>query len=462
MLGFDRARGDNERTIGGTFDSLSVAPYRFLWVSMLCSIGGMQMQMIARGFLAYKIGGTVGSIALVSLGMGIPMIIFPLFGGAVADRFERRKLMILSQLATAGVALAIAVLVQTGAINLTYLFIGGMVQGTIFSFSGPARQSFIPEIVPQEKLMNAIALNNAGMNLTRIGGPSLAGLLIGVSWFDIQGVFYLQAALNIVALSLLFAMPAVDKRHGAAAGPQARSDGRRSTMTEDLVAGLRYVRGSPVLLTLLMMGIMPMLLGSSYQSFLPVFAKDVFGHGTRNASGLGLMSTMTGVGAIVGSLAVASLANYPRRTLLQLFAGVGYGLSMAFFAVQHDFIFALVALVCLGMMADFFQSLNATLVVSASDPEYYGRVMSLNMMSFALMPFGTVPLGYLSDWIGHTHVGSLELIGVQVTTFAAGLLITAFILAVTVFNPRYRKLEHDDIRHSAEASAAGVRAVAAP
>jgi MFS family permease len=445
LLGLE-SRDHNGTNVGGTFASLSIVPYRFLWIAMLCSFGGMQMQMIARGFLAYKIGGTAESIAWTSLGMGIPMLIFPLVGGAVADRFERRRLMIISQFATAVVAFVVAVLVQTGAINLWDLFFAGFVQGTIFSFSGPARQSFIPEIVPEDKLMNAIALNNAGMNLTRIGGPALAGMLIGISWFNIQGVFYLQAALNIVALSLLFVMPGVNERKGAAVGPSGQKISS-STMMKDLADGLRYVRSSPILLTLLMMGIMPMLIGSSYQNFLPVFAKDVFGHGDRNASGLGWMSTMTGVGAIFGSLAVASLANFPRRTLLQLIAGLGYGLSMAFFAVQHDFIFALAGLVCLGVASDFFQSLNATLVVSASDPEYYGRVMSLNMMSFALMPFGTLPLGYLADWIGHTSIGSLELIGVQVTTLGAGIMITLFILAVTVFNPQYRKMEHDDMRH---------------
>jgi MFS family permease len=459
LPGFEGAREGNEGTIGGTFAALSVAPYRFLWMSMLCSFGGMQMQMIARGYLAYKLGGTAGSIALVSVGMGIPMLIFPLFGGAVADRFERRKLMIASQLATAGVALTIAVLVQTGAINLTWLFLGGLVQGTIFSFAGPARQSFIPEIVPEDKLMNAIALNNAGMNLTRIGGPSLAGMLIGISWVDIQGVFYLQAMLNFVALSLLVVMPVAGYRRTltSAEGGLRDAEGGRSVIN-DLFDGLRYVRRSPILLTLLMLGIMPMLLGSSYQNFLPVFAKDVFGHGSRNASGLGLMSTTTGVGAIIGSLAVASLANYPRRTMLQLIAGVGFGLSMAFFALQHNFVFALTALVFLGMMSDFFQSLNATLVVSASDPEYYGRVMSLNMMSFSLMPFGTVPLGYLADWIGHTSIGSLDLIGVQVTTFGAGMLITVFILAVTVFNPSYRRMEQEDFRRAQRESMTRVQA----
>jgi MFS family permease len=462
LLGLHAA--DDSRTsagIGGTFAALSIVPYRFLWASMLASFAGMQMQMIARGYLAYKLSHSAGSIALITLAWGIPMLLFSLVGGAIADRLERRKLMIASQAATASVALTIALLVQTGMINMTYLFVAGLVQGTIFSFAGPARQSFIPEIVPEERLMNAIALNNAGMNLTRIGGPSLAGALIGISWIDVQGVFFLQALLNGVALTLLFFLPMPGKRQGAFSGPQGAGQRHRNSITRDLVDGLRYARRSPVLLTLLMMGIVPMLIGSSYQSFLPVFAREVFGDGTSgNASGLGLMSTMTGVGAIFGSLAVASLATFPRRTMLQLIAGVGFGLSMAFFAVQHEFLIAIVALVCLGVMSDFFASMNATLVVSASDPDYYGRVMSINMMTFSLMPLGVLPAGYLADWIGHVEVGSLDLIGVQVTTFGAGMLITLFMFAVTIFNPSYRRLEQDDIRRSAAEAAGRLEPVA--
>jgi MFS family permease len=113
----------------------------------------------------------------------------------------------ISQCCTAGVALSIAVLVQTGVINLWLLFLFGLIQGTVFSFGGPARQSFIPEIVGEKQLMNAIALNQAGMNLTRIVGPSVAGALAAITWIDLEGVFYTQAAMNVVSLCLLALLP---------------------------------------------------------------------------------------------------------------------------------------------------------------------------------------------------------------------------------------------------------------
>jgi MFS family permease len=130
-----------------TFSALKIPAYQLLWLSMLASFAGMQMQMVARGVLAYDIGGTNSAIAVVSLGWGIPMLLFSLVGGTVADRIDRRKLMMLSQLMTASVALVVALLVHTGSIQIWHLFVAGIAQGIVFSFSGPARQAFIPEVV---------------------------------------------------------------------------------------------------------------------------------------------------------------------------------------------------------------------------------------------------------------------------------------------------------------------------
>ncbi len=454
--------------VGKTFSALGIPAYRFLWLSMIASFGGMQMQMIARGYLAYKIGGTASSIAIVSSAFAFPMLFFSLIGGAVADRFERRKLMIVSQAGTAVVALSIAVLVQTGTINLTYLFIAGMIQGIIFSFAGPARQAFIPEVVGEKELLNAIALNSAGMNLTSIAGPSLAGALIAVPWIDIEGVFFVQAVLNVVALALLFYLPIAAARATRERDEPAQrqaltlegahsSPGPRASMRRDLVDGLRYVASSPILLTLLLMGLVPSLIGMSYQSFLPIFAKDVFGDGvSRNATGLGFMMTMVGVGALIGSLAVASMQDYPRRTQMQLIAGLGYGLGIGFFAIQGNFLLAIAGLVTIGLMSNFFMALNSTLIMTASDPQFYGRVMSVNMMTFALMPLGTLPAGFIADAIGHVDLGPLSLIGVQATTFGAGLIIVIFILGITLLNPKYRKLEQDDFKRFAVVAAGRV------
>jgi MFS family permease len=173
----------------------------------------------------------------------------------------------------------------------------------------------------------------------------------------------------------------------------------------------------------------------------------VFGDGIhRTASAIGFMGTMSGVGALMGSLSVATLSDYRRRTQIQLAAGIGYGLFLSFFAMQNNFHLAIVALVGVGFMSSFFQSLNSTMVMTASDPEYYGRVMSVNMLTFSLMPIGSFIMGYIIDALDYMDIGPVELTGVQIAYFGAGLVITLFVLAVSIFNPSYRKLEQDDLK----------------
>jgi MFS family permease len=452
-----------------TFAALSIPAYRLLWISMLCSFTGMQMQMVARGVLAYDIGGTNSAIAIVSLGWGLPMLFFSLVGGTLADRIDKRRLMMLSQVATATVALTVALLVQLGIIEIWHLFITGIAQGVVFSFAGPSRQAFIPEVVGEKQLMNAIALNQAGMNLTRIGAPGLAGALIAIPFIDVQGVFYIQAVLNIVALLLILAIsrvpvpPEVQQERAELGMTRPRGwgqagDGERKPLMVDLVDGLRYVIGSPILLTLMLMGLVPALIGMSYQSFLPVLAKDVFGDGVdRNSAGVGVMMSLTGVGALVGSLVVAAMADFPRRAQLQLYSGLGFGIFLALFALMGNYTLALFALIMLGFMSAYFQALNSTMVMTASDTQFYGRVMSVYMMTFSLMPLGTLPMGGIADLIGSVVLGPFDLIGIQATLFAAGVTLTLFILGVTVFNPAYRRLEQDDLKAFAALAAERVR-----
>jgi MFS family permease len=298
-----------------TFTAFSVPAYRLLWVSQVSSTTGMQMQMFARGLLAYELGGNAASIGFVTLGQAIPQFLLAMVGGTLADRIERRKLMMSTQAAMAVMATLVAILVRAELMTVTYLFVAALFQGMIMAFGGPARQAFVAQVVGEKELMNAMALNNAAMNLSRIGAPSFAGALAAVSWIDLGGLFFVQAALNVFSLTLIFFLPLAMKGRVTAAEAFARRHGRAGTaaaggsMLRQTLDGFRYVWRSPVLLTLLSLGLIPTLLGQSYQQFLPVFARDVFGDGlSRNAQGLGFMGTMTGVGALLGALAVASLA----------------------------------------------------------------------------------------------------------------------------------------------------------
>lgn len=448
-------------TLFKTFSAFSIPVFRYFWIGSVCTTTAMQVQMFARGLLAYELGGSAAAIGLVTLGQAIPQLLFSMLGGTFADRVDKLKVMIAVQVFKAIIAVLITAMVLADVMTVSYLFIFGLVQGFIVAFNGPARQAFVPEIVGRRELMNAMALNNAAMNLSRIGAPSLAAAIVAISWVDLAGVYIFQAGLDVLALVLLIFLPmlskggmkAADRDPADARPPRQRTQGGFGEVMSELRAGFRYIFESPILLTLLAIGLVPTLLGQSHQQFLPVFAKDVFGNGVdRNAEAIGFMGTMSGVGALAGSLLVATLSDYKRRTMLQLGSGLGFGFFLAAFAVQDGYTAAIIMLMGVGFSSAFLQSLNSTLLMTVSDPAYHGRVMSVNMLTFSLTSFGTFAMGYVIDWLGTAVLGPITLGPVQLAYFAVGLIIMAFILAMTVLNPTYRRLEQNDLHRYSQPS----------
>jgi MFS family permease len=442
-----------------TFGAFQIAAFRYLWLSSVLTTTAMQVQMFARGLLAYELGGSAASIGLVTLGQAIPQLMFSMLGGTFADRVERRMMMVWVQAFKAVIAILITLMVLTDVMTVTYLFAFGLVQGVIIAFGGPARQAFVPEVVGKKELMNAMALSNAAMNLSRIGAPSLAAAIVAISWADIAGVYIFQMVLDVVALALLFFLPVMagGKMKAADRDPKDAHVRREKKATSarmiwsEIREGFRYIFVSPILLTLLGIGLVPTLLGQSHQQFLPVFAKDVFGNGVdRNADALGFMGTMSGIGALGGSLLVATLSDYKRRTLLQLGSGLGSGFFLAAFAIQSNYTAAIFMLVGVGFSSAFLQSLNSTMLMTVADPAYHGRVMSVNMLTFSLTSVGTFVMGYVIDYIGSATIGSLALGPVQLAYLISGSIIAVFILAATMLNPSYRRLEQDDLHRYSE------------
>ena len=408
-----------ERRGLSTFAALGVRDYRVMWLGMLAAFTAMQMQMIAQGYLAYELTGSATVLGLVGMASGLPQLVLGLAGGVLADRVPKRRLLTLTQTSTGVIALVTALLVHSGRIEVWHLYVLGAAQGCVFAFNMPARQAFIPQLVGQQHLMNAVALNNAGMNFTRIFGPALAGMLIASPFFGLSGVFYLIAACYVVVVTsiCLISVPGV---------PLPRE--RPSSPLADLREGVRYILRDGNLLMLLALAAAVTCLGMPYQTFLPVFAgPKVLDIG---ATGLGLMSGAVGIGALAGSLAVASLAGMKRRALVQLVMGGGFGLSLVLFGLTRSPLLALAILAAVGLTANFFMSLNNTMLMSRTEPRYYGRVMSVYMLSWSMMPLASVPLGRAAD-----------VIGAPTTTSLAGAAIAFIILGVALLAPRYRRSE---------------------
>lgn len=408
---------DRRSRLPATFAALGIRDYRIFWFGMIASMTAMQMQMIARGYLAFELTHRATAVGLVSVAWGLPQIIFSLFGGVVADRVEKRNLLMITQSLTGLLALITAILVHSGVITITHLIVLGVLQGIVFAFNMPARQSLVPELVGKQHLMNAIALNNAGMNFTRIFGPSLAGLIIASDLIGLTGVYYLNACLYIVYIAFISRLPI-----SGAAGRRVKG-----SMAAEFTDGMRYIRRQPMLPTLLTLGFLPIIFGMPYQTMLPVISKTVYDAGSR---GLGFMGTAAGIGALAGSLTIASLTGIKRKALLQLVMGIGFGVALIAFALSPTLWVALIALLFVGGTATFYQTLNNTLVMTSTDSEYQGRVMSVYMMSMSLMPLSALPVGIIVD-----QIGARQTIGI------AGALVSVTVGAITLLHPRYRRME---------------------
>ena len=371
-----------------TFDSLRERNYRLYWTAMLVSFFGLQMQAIAQSWLVYDMTGSTLALGWVNFGSGLPIVIFSVVGGVAADRMSKRHLLMGSQAGIGLLAVAVGMLVLMDVIQLWHVVASAFGIGVISAFNMPARQSIVNEIVGRERLMNALALNSSSMNLSRVAAPALGGVLIGA--IGVANLYFAKAvayAIFIIAMSVLV-LP-----HR----PPARAN---SSAVEEMKVGLRYVRGEPIMMTLVLMGLISVLFGASYQMLMPAFAKDVL---HRGASGLGLLMGAVGVGALIGALTVAYLGDFQRKGLLLIAEGAGFGLVLlAFAGVSWLGLFhvTLGVLVLVGFFSTGFMAINNTLLQMLATDEMRGRVMGVYMTTFGLQSVAVLPLGAAADQIG--------------------------------------------------------------
>lgn len=400
-----------------TFASLQERDFRLLWLGMLPGTLAMQMGMVTNGYLAFEITGSAAAVGYVTLGFGIPMLFLSLIGGVVADRFSKRQILLMTQ-TTVGLAAAIlAGLVITDVITIWQMTLVALMMGTAFAFNMPARQAFVAELVSRKNLTNAIALNNTGMNMSRVLGPALAGILIGVPFIGIGGVYVLMVAMYAYVVYSLVRLP----ERGSAEGSRDRSG------INALLDGLNYIRGNSVVMALMLLAFAPVMFGMAYQSLMPVFAEDVFDVG---ATGLGLLMMVNGVGALAGSLTIATMGDFQRRGLVQIGLGIIFGASLAVFAFGQNLYISVPALFVIGGASAAYMALNMSLVMDYTERAYHGRVMSINMLTFALMPLSVVPTGILVD-----------MYSAPVVLGISGLILLAVVAIYGALHPSYRHVK---------------------
>ncbi|RIK46547.1 MAG: MFS transporter, partial [Chloroflexi bacterium] len=301
----------------GMFSALRFRDYRLLWTGNFVTQTGQWMQQVALGWLVLDLTGSATYLGLVGFARGIPMLFMSLPAGVLADRMDRRKLLLVAQLVAAALAVILAVLVVTGLVRPWHVLVTSFLSGSAMAFVFPVRQALVPSLVPREHLANAVALNSAGQNSTRVLGPSLAGVLI--SAIGTAGCFFLQAGSLIWAAVLSARLP---KRPRSNQARTARSNVRD---------GLRFIASSPTLTALIGLAAIPTVLAMPFQQMLPVFATDVLRTGS---TGLGLLMAASGVGALVGSLAYAAVGKVGNEGMVLIGTAGAFGLALCLFAAS--------------------------------------------------------------------------------------------------------------------------------
>ncbi len=389
-----------------TFSSLSDPNFRHLWLGLIFMMSGMQMQMIARGFLVWEITGSAGKVGLVGAAGGIPMLGLALFGGAVADRVERKRLIQIGQAVFTGIAVFNAISITTETLTWFHLLGASLLQGVMWSFLAPARQAIIPQLVGKRMLSNALALNGAGFSTAILVAPTIGGLLYAV--FGPATVYYIIAAMGLTAFLLTNLLPRLDR-------PVLPT---KTSILTDIKAGLSYIRRNNLLVALLLALVSTVLLALPFKFLLPVFVNEVY---QRESGAFGLMISMMGLGSLTGSLVFAALGRW-RRGLLYIATIFMSGIALLLVATVSLYYAAIGIMVLLGLGDAGRRVLNMVLIMEQVEDAYQGRVMSVYHMIFGFMPLGVLPAGLAMDRWGEQN--TIAVLGVLMVATAVLVLAT--------------------------------------
>ena len=389
-----------------TFSSLAIRDFRRFWIGIIFIMGSMQMLVFTQGFLAYELTGSAKILGLVSAGLQIPLLLLAPLGGAVVDRVERRKVLQIGQAISATMTFGMGLLVLNGAVTWHYLFVVSLVQGSLWSFMAPARQSLVPMLVPKEMLSNATGLSGAGMSVSGLITPALGGVLYAL--LGPEGVYFTVAAMGLMALIITMSLPRIP----------GKSKSSRMPILGEIKAGAVYVRGHSVLRTLLLASLAIAMISGPLMALLPALIVDVY---KRESAAFGLLISVSGVGSLVGALTIAYLGTW-RRGLLYLSCGFVFAATMLAISVSQWFFMSMALMLLFGLGSGAQWSLNQSLAMSNTDDVYRGRVMSIFMMVYGLTPLGTLPAGVAADIIGPK--ATIGILGAVLLVIVSALLIT--------------------------------------
>jgi predicted MFS family arabinose efflux permease len=362
------------------FKAFQYRDFRLMWFGACASSIGTWMQIVAQGWLIYRLSHSARLLALDQVLGGLPIFLFSLFTGVIADRLERRKILLVSQYVQMFSAAVLTVLVATGVVHVWQILCLSFLSGTAQAFGAPAYSALIPTLVEKEDMPNAIALNSIQFNVAVMVGPALAGQALakfGEQWcFGLNALSFLAPILSLSFITARFL-------------PVKTTE----SMFTSLKEGIKFTRKQSSMEALIVLAFCMTALGMPMRTYIPVFVKDIF---HRGPEAFGNLLALMGLGSIIGSLAIATAGNMRKKGLVALAALMCLGAGISAFALSKSLSFSGVVLVVVGasMMAVF--ATVSSLVQLITTNEMRGRVMSVYNFAFrGGMPMGNLLTGWL-------------------------------------------------------------------
>ena len=399
----------SEKDLLRAFTSLRQRNYRLYWFGQMISLLGTYMQTIGQAWLVLQLTHSAWLLGLVGALQALPVLLFSILGGVFADRWPKRRVLLVTQSAAMIQALLLWALIATGTIQLWHLYVLAILLGLTHCLDTPARQAFVVEMVGREDLPNAVALNSSLSQMTRIVGPAMAGIIITASSVT---MLFLLNALSFLAVIVGLALI---KRNALHAQPLPHTNAlARQNTWQSLREGVSYVWKTPGVLVVIVVVGLVLLFGSNFNVVLPLFAIHVLHVGAR---GFGFLSAASAIGALLSSLWLAWSTQSPtlRRVLL---GALVFGPLEALFAVSRLYFLSLMLIASVGFVETAFAQLSITMLQTIAPDHLRGRVMGVCILFFD----GSLPLGYLlMGWLsGLCGAPIALLIGALLSLLVAG------------------------------------------
>ena len=380
-----------------TFAALRIPAFRALWLSGVFSFMSIQMQFLLRGWLAWELTGREGALGVVFFFFGLTLLVATPLGGVAADRFPKRPLMLAGQLILLLTAVGMGTALAAGVIQFWMLVVSSALQGLTFGLIGPARVSMTTELVGRERLGNAITLSSLSMSGSRVVAPSVAGVLAGWALVDLDGAYFVSAAIATLSFLLLFGVPDASRAGSTSAYGTAttKSSVRVNPLTE-IAHGVRYAMARRQLRRTILISMFVMMFGFNYVAFMPALVEGEFGLGVFY---VGLISSVASIGAVAAAMMLASRADGPNAGTLLVGFGFGFGISVLALGAMPNYWLASLVSLGVGAASTGFMALTQTLTMRATDEAFHGRVQSLVQLPFAGFAIMALPLGGLAEVI---------------------------------------------------------------